>query len=61
MRILQVKIFKKRKIFSIYIEQVLRSLLLSPIGSQMTNDSVCEILQSCFQICFETRLSGMID
>jgi brefeldin A-resistance guanine nucleotide exchange factor 1 len=24
----------------------------------MTNDSVCEILQSCFQICFEARLSG---
>jgi brefeldin A-resistance guanine nucleotide exchange factor 1 len=24
----------------------------------MTNDSVCEILQSCFRICFETRLSG---
>jgi len=40
-------------------QQVLRSLLLSPVGSQMTNDSVCEILQSCFRICFETRLSGM--
>ena len=26
----------------------------------MTNDSVCEILQSCFRICFETRLSGKI-
>jgi brefeldin A-resistance guanine nucleotide exchange factor 1 len=40
------------------ILQVLRSLLLSPVGSQMTNDSVCEVLQSCFQICFESRLSG---
>jgi brefeldin A-resistance guanine nucleotide exchange factor 1 len=40
------------------ILQVLRSLLLSPVGSKMTNDSVCEILQSCFRICFETRLSG---
>ena len=24
----------------------------------MTNESVCEILQACFRICFETRLSG---
>ncbi|CAF3574167.1 unnamed protein product [Rotaria sordida] len=42
------------------ILQVLRSLLLSPIGSQMTNDTVCEILQSCFRICFETRLSELL-
>ncbi|CAF0848856.1 unnamed protein product [Adineta ricciae] len=42
------------------ILQVLRSLLLSPIGSQMTNDAVCEILQSCFRICFETRLSELL-
>jgi brefeldin A-resistance guanine nucleotide exchange factor 1 len=27
----------------------------------MTNDSVCEILQSCFRICFETRLSGKFE
>ncbi|CAF4432736.1 unnamed protein product, partial [Adineta steineri] len=39
---------------------VLRSLLLSPVGSQMTNDAVCEILQSCFRICFETRLSELL-
>ncbi|CAF1604365.1 unnamed protein product, partial [Didymodactylos carnosus] len=39
---------------------VLRSLLLSPVGSKMTNDSVCEILQSCFRICFETRLSELL-
>ncbi|UJR29178.1 hypothetical protein I4U23_010392 [Adineta vaga] len=42
------------------ILQVLRSLLLSPVGSKMTNDSVCEILQSCFRICFETRLSELL-
>jgi len=42
------------------ILQVLRSLLLSSVGSQLTNDSVCEILQSCFQICFETRLSELL-
>ncbi|CAF2138284.1 unnamed protein product [Rotaria magnacalcarata] len=42
------------------ILQVLRSLLLSSAGSKMTNDSVCEILQSCFRICFETRLSELL-
>ncbi|CAF4326909.1 unnamed protein product, partial [Adineta steineri] len=26
----------------------------------MTNDAVCEILQSCFRICFETRLSELL-
>lgn len=32
--------------------------MLSPIGLFLTNSSVCEIMQSCFQICFENRLSG---
>jgi brefeldin A-resistance guanine nucleotide exchange factor 1 len=59
MRILQVRnliSFENNSLF--YLNKVLRSLLLSPVGSKMTNDSVCEILQSCFRICFETRLSG---
>lgn len=38
--------------------QVLRTLLLSPAGVLLTNESVCEIMQSCFRICFEMRLSG---
>lgn len=38
--------------------QVLRTLMLTPAGSMLTNESVCEIMQSCFRICFETRLSG---
>jgi brefeldin A-resistance guanine nucleotide exchange factor 1 len=33
--------------------------MLSPIGINLTNSSVCEIMQSCFQICFEARLGGM--
>ena len=41
------------------ILQVLRTLLLSPVGKLLTNESVCEIMQSCFRICFEMRLSGM--
>lgn len=33
--------------------------MLTPAGSMLTNESVCEIMQSCFRICFEMRLSGM--
>ncbi|PRD33025.1 UNVERIFIED_CONTAM: Golgi-specific brefeldin A-resistance guanine nucleotide exchange factor 1 [Trichonephila clavipes] len=40
------------------ILHVLRLLLLTPLGVLLTNESVCEIMQSCFRFCFETRLSG---
>lgn len=42
------------------IVQVLRTLMLSPEGSSLSNESVCEIILSCFRICFETRLNGKI-
>eukprot|EP00795_Rhopilema_esculentum_P008272 gene8272-14228_t len=42
------------------ILQVLRTLLLSSVGVHMTNESVCEIMQSCFRICFEMRLSELL-
>ncbi|XP_043911932.1 Golgi-specific brefeldin A-resistance guanine nucleotide exchange factor 1 isoform X2 [Protopterus annectens] len=42
------------------ILQVLRTLLLTPIGAHLTNESVCEIMQSCFRICFEMRLSELL-
>ncbi|XP_039215978.1 Golgi-specific brefeldin A-resistance guanine nucleotide exchange factor 1 isoform X3 [Crotalus tigris] len=42
------------------ILQVLRTLLLSPVGAHLTNESVCEIMQSCFRICFEMRLSELL-
>lgn len=42
------------------ILQVLRTLLLSPISSSITNESVCELMQSCFRICFEMRLSELL-
>ena len=45
--------------FAVLQYQVLRTLLLTPAGVQLTNESVCEIMQSCFRICFEMRLSGM--
>ncbi|CAG9864708.1 unnamed protein product [Phyllotreta striolata] len=42
------------------ILQVLRTLTLSPEGSTLTNESLCEIMLSCFRICFETRLSELL-
>lgn len=42
------------------IVQVLRTLMLSPEGSALSNESVCEIILSCFRICFETRLNGTL-
>ena len=29
--------------------------MLTPVGALLGNESVCEIMQSCFRICFETR------
>ncbi|XP_039609053.1 Golgi-specific brefeldin A-resistance guanine nucleotide exchange factor 1 isoform X2 [Polypterus senegalus] len=42
------------------ILQVLRTLLLTPVGAHLTNESVCDIMQSCFRICFEMRLSELL-
>ncbi|XP_074647787.1 Golgi-specific brefeldin A-resistance guanine nucleotide exchange factor 1-like isoform X2 [Tubulanus polymorphus] len=42
------------------ILHVLRTLLLTPAGAKLTNESVCEIMQSCFRICFEMRLSELL-
>lgn len=42
------------------IVQVLRTLMLSPEGSFLSNESVCEIILSCFRICFETRLNELL-
>jgi len=42
------------------ILQVLRALILSSAGDHLSNDSICEIMLSCFRICFETRLSGKL-
>jgi hypothetical protein len=33
--------------------QVLQELLRSSVGPCLSNESVCEIVQSCFRICFE--------
>ncbi|XP_054008393.1 Golgi-specific brefeldin A-resistance guanine nucleotide exchange factor 1 [Hylaeus anthracinus] len=42
------------------ILQVLRALMLSPAGDYLSNESICEIMPSCFRICFETRLSELL-
>lgn len=42
------------------IIQVLRTLLLNPEGSVLSNESVCEIMLSCFRLCFEPRLNDLI-
>ena len=35
-------------------------MLSAPAGRLLTNESVCEIMQSCFRICFEGRLSELL-
>ncbi|XP_034180833.2 sec7 domain-containing protein garz [Osmia lignaria lignaria] len=42
------------------ILQVLRALMLSAAGDSLSNESICEIMLSCFRICFETRLSELL-
>ncbi|XP_058806216.1 Golgi-specific brefeldin A-resistance guanine nucleotide exchange factor 1-like [Phymastichus coffea] len=42
------------------ILHVLRALVLSPPGDNLSNESICEIMLSCFRICFETRLSELL-
>ncbi|KAM3724305.1 Golgi-specific brefeldin A-resistance guanine nucleotide exchange factor [Dirofilaria immitis] len=42
------------------ILQVLRILLLTPIGRLLSNESVCEMMQSCFRISFEPALSELL-
>ncbi|GMT18525.1 hypothetical protein PFISCL1PPCAC_9822, partial [Pristionchus fissidentatus] len=42
------------------ILHVLRALLLSPAGRLLSNEAVCDMMQSCFRICFETHLSELL-
>lgn len=42
------------------ILQVLRTLMLSPEGALLTDESVCEIMLTCFRIFFETRLIELL-
>ncbi|KAL4088566.1 hypothetical protein QTP88_023655 [Uroleucon formosanum] len=40
--------------------QVLYCLMMSPEGEFLPNESVCEIMMSCFRFCFEVRLSEFV-
>eukprot|EP00080_Pristionchus_pacificus_P016438 PDM76458.1 gbf-1 [Pristionchus pacificus] len=42
------------------ILHVLRALLLSPAGRLLSNEAVCDMMQSCFRICFELHLSELL-
>lgn len=42
------------------VVQVLHTLIKSPEGSALTNESVCEFMLSCFKICFEPRLNDLL-
>jgi len=42
------------------ILDVLRVLILSNVGLLLTNESICEIMQSTLRICFEPRLSELL-
>ncbi|XP_017002724.2 Golgi-specific brefeldin A-resistance guanine nucleotide exchange factor 1 isoform X1 [Drosophila takahashii] len=40
--------------------EVLHTLIRSPEGAAVSNESMCEVMLSCFKICFETRLSELL-
>ncbi|CAG9537440.1 unnamed protein product [Cercopithifilaria johnstoni] len=42
------------------ILQVLRNLMLTSVGQLLSNESVCEMMQSCFRISFESALSELL-
>ncbi|VVC44252.1 Hypothetical protein CINCED_3A003322 [Cinara cedri] len=42
------------------ILQVLYCLMMSPEGEYLPNESVCEIMMSCFRFCFQVRLSESV-
>lgn len=42
------------------VVQVLRQLMLSQTGKYLSNESICEIMLSCFRICFESKLNELL-
>ncbi|KAG2462465.1 GBF1 factor, partial [Polypterus senegalus] len=37
--------------------KILKTLLLVPVGAYLTDESVCDIIKCCFQMCFDMSLS----
>ncbi len=42
------------------IVHLFRTLLLVPAGCLLSNEMVFEIIQNCFRICLETKLSELL-
>ncbi|XP_067628120.1 Golgi-specific brefeldin A-resistance guanine nucleotide exchange factor 1 isoform X2 [Eurosta solidaginis] len=42
------------------VVEVLHTLMRSPEGSVLSNEAVCEVMLSCFKICFEPRLNELL-
>ncbi|EDV36206.1 uncharacterized protein Dana_GF12843, isoform A [Drosophila ananassae] len=40
--------------------EVLHTLIRSPEGAALSNDTMCDVMLSCFKICFESRLSEIL-
>ncbi|XP_016981293.1 Golgi-specific brefeldin A-resistance guanine nucleotide exchange factor 1 isoform X2 [Drosophila rhopaloa] len=40
--------------------EVLHTLIRSPEGAAVSNETMCEVMLSCFKICFEARLSELL-
>jgi len=40
--------------------EVLHTLIRSPEGAAVSNESMCEVMLSCFKICFEPRLGELL-
>ena len=50
----------KDEVVLAWILTILRNLITSPLGVFLSNENVCECLQSCFRICFEFRFSELL-
>lgn len=42
------------------VVQILRLLMVSPEGKFLSNESICEIMLSCFRICFEPKMNDLL-
>ncbi|XP_063705647.1 LOW QUALITY PROTEIN: Golgi-specific brefeldin A-resistance guanine nucleotide exchange factor 1-like [Culicoides brevitarsis] len=42
------------------VVQILRLLMVNPEGKFLSNESICEIMLSCFRICFEPKMNDLL-
>lgn len=42
------------------ILSVLKSVLEAPVGQLLSDESVCEIMETAFSMCFQMRLSELL-